>query len=526
MRYPFTPEWLDAAPEPIAERFRALEDTVIQEIARQLTQGGELNESSIQRIRVLRGLGLDMDAIEKAVAETAGISVSELDALLDDAVQRNEQYYGGLLDKAGLTEPDVLAGAEDLEAIRRQTQDELVNLTQSMGFMVRQGGKRVLLEPGKAYQWALDQAELEVLSGAAGYNQAISRAVRELAAGGVKKVRYESGHVDQIDVAARRAVMTGVGQTCDRYTEQAIESLDTDLVEVSAHGGARSTGSGPENHASWQGKVYRWARAPGRANALRGSSNSAAPSKGNYPDFERVTGYGTGPGLGGWNCRHRFFPFVEGVSQRAYTDRELREIDPRPFVYQGKTYNAYEATQKQREIERTVRKLTREQKAFEAAGLSEDAQAASIRACRLRKEYREFSAAAGLKTQPERMKVLYSESLLETERFAPLRGFAGRVSVKDRFSAGKYVVDVGKPKITGVRQHVLDNLAERPDRKGLNEEAAQRIIDNSRLTLYQANKKTLKFIADDGYVTVNMDREVVTIVPEKLRKKYRDYLGE
>ena len=279
--------------------------------------------------------------------------------------------------------------------------------------MVRQGGKRVLLEPGKAYQWALDQAELEVLSGAAGYNQAISRAVRELAAGGVKKVRYESGHVDQIDVAARRAVMTGVGQTCDRYTEQAIESLGTDLVEVSAHGGARSTGSGPENHASWQGKVYRWARAPGRANAL--------PSKGSYPDFERVTGYGTGPGLGGWNCRHRFFPFVEGVSQRAYTDRELREIDPRPFVYQGRTYNAYEATQKQREIERTVRRLAREQKAFEAAGLSEDAQAASIRARRLRKEYREFSATAGLKTQPERMKALYVDELMDTPKSARIK---------------------------------------------------------------------------------------------------------
>ena len=91
MRYPFTPEWLDAAPEPIAERFRALEDTVIQEIARQLTQGKELNESSIQRIRVLRSLGLVMVAIEKAVAGTAGISVSELGALLDEAVRSKEQ---------------------------------------------------------------------------------------------------------------------------------------------------------------------------------------------------------------------------------------------------------------------------------------------------------------------------------------------------------------------------------------------------------------------------------------------------
>ena len=122
---------------------------------------------------------------------------------------------------------------------------------------------------------------------------------------------------------------------------------DTVIQEIArqlTQGGARSTGSGPENHASWQGKVYRWAAKP-------------RTSRGSYPDFERVTGYGTGPGLGGWNCRHRFFPFVEGVSQRAYTDRELREIDPRPFVYQGKTYNAYEATQKQREIERTVRRF-------------------------------------------------------------------------------------------------------------------------------------------------------------------------
>lgn len=129
-----------------------------------------------------------------------------------------------------------------------------------MGFLVRKGGRLSFLEPARAYENALDSALLQVQSGAISYNQAIAGAVRQLADSGLKTVSYESGHVDSVDVAVRRAVMTGVNQLNQKYREQSMDYLETDLVEVTAHLGARNT-DGPmgwENHAKWQGKVYQW----------------------------------------------------------------------------------------------------------------------------------------------------------------------------------------------------------------------------------------------------------------------------
>ncbi len=128
-----------------------------------------------------------------------------------------------------------------------------------------------------------------------------------------------------------------------------------------------------------------------------------------YPDFIEVTGYGTGEGLGGWNCRHSFWPYIEGVSERTYSDDDLDAMkgENRKFTYQGKEYDSYTATQKQRQIERTIRKLKRERMAYSAAGLDEQAQTVSIRIQRLNTEYRAFSSAAGLKERTERMNIEY-----------------------------------------------------------------------------------------------------------------------
>ena len=147
-------------------------------------------------------------------------------------------------------------------AIYEQTKGIYRNITQSMGFQVKHGRHIIMLPPAKAYQWALDSAELQIQSGAISYNQAIASAVRQLADSGIKTVDYESGHVDSVDVAVRRAVMTGVNQLNQKYREQSMDYLETDLVETTAHLGARNIDgpNGWENHAKWQGKVYRWKR--------------------------------------------------------------------------------------------------------------------------------------------------------------------------------------------------------------------------------------------------------------------------
>ena len=127
-----------------------------------------------------------------------------------------------------------------------------------------------------------------------------------------------------------------------------------------------------------------------------------------YPNIYEVCGLGAVDGLEGANCRHRRFPWVEGVSERTYNDEQLEHIDDGlGCTFDGKTYTAYEATQEQRRVERTIRKLKREKAAYKAAGLHEEEQAVNIRLRRLNAKYKAFSAAAGLPEQRERMKVLY-----------------------------------------------------------------------------------------------------------------------
>jgi DNA-binding transcriptional MerR regulator len=391
MRYPFTPELLDALPEEMAELYRSLEATLLDEICSRLKLAGELNEVTVQDIRALRSHGISLEEIEKAIQRTANISRRELDKMLDEVMERNQRYYTDLIDLAGVTKPETMVSVEDTWAIYEQTRQELRNLTRSMGFLVDNG--RTMLPPARAYQWALDNAEMQITSGAISYNQAIKSAVKQLADSGIKIVDYESGHRDQIDVAARRAVMTGVSQLCAKYTEQSAEYLETPYFEVSAHIGARDKGVGWQNHKLWQGRVY----------SVRAGDK--------YPNIYEVCGLGYVDGLEGANCRHIRTAFVDGVMERTYTDEELAHIDDGHDVdFEGKHYTAYEATQKQRQIERTVRKLKREQTAYKAAGLEEDAQSVTARIRRLNAEYKSFSEAAGLPLQRERMRVLYKSS--------------------------------------------------------------------------------------------------------------------
>lgn len=389
-RYPFTPELLDALPEDLAELFRALELVLLEEICSRLKAADELNEVTVQDIKALRSHGIDLKEIEKAIRKTSGISETKLNELLDDVVERNQKYYTELIDLAHITQPETLISVEDTWAIYEQTKQTLRNITRSMGFLVDAG--RTMLPPAKAYQWALDAATLKVESGAISYGQAIKDAVRELASGGLRVVDYESGHRDQIDVAARRAVMTGISQICAKYTEQSAEYLETPYFEVSAHSGARDVpGPSPwSSHKEWQGKVY------------------STRSGDIYPNIYEVCGLGAVDGLEGANCRHRRNVWVEGVSERTYTDGQLEHIDDDlGCKFDGKKYTAYEATQMQRRVERQIIKQDRLVTAYKASGQKDEYYAANAKLVRLIAKYKSFSEASGLPLQWERTKVLH-----------------------------------------------------------------------------------------------------------------------
>nr|DAT96915.1 MAG TPA: minor capsid protein [Caudoviricetes sp.] len=387
-KYPFTPEILDALPEELAELYRALENTLLDEICSRLKIAEQLNEVTVQDIQALRSHGVNLKSIGDAISKTTGISKQKLNSLLNDVVERNQKYYTEVIDLAHITQPKTLIDAKTVDAIKQQTHDTFRNLTASMGFLVG----NTMLKPARAYQWALDNAEMQIQSGAISYNQAIANAVRQLADSGIKVVEYESEHRDSIDVAARRAVMTGVNQICAKYTEQAAEYLETPYFEVSAHAGARDIpGKSPwSSHKAWQGRVYSI-----RSNDI-------------YPSIYDVCGLGAVDGLEGANCRHRRNVWVEGVSERTYTDEQLAHIDDDlGCEFDEKKYTAYEATQMQRRIERQIIKQKKFVTAYKASEQMDEYRAAKVKLTRLNSKYKAFSEAAGLPLQWERTKVLY-----------------------------------------------------------------------------------------------------------------------
>lgn len=398
-KYPFTPELLDALPEELTELYRTLEDKLLWEICSRLKAADQLNEVTVQDIRALRSHGVDLKEIKKAIRKTTGISEQKLNKLLNDVVERNQKYYTDVIDLAHVTQPETLVDAATIAAIKAQTLDTLHNLTASMGFLVDAG--QTMLPPAKAYQWALDNAVMQIESGAINYNQAIANAVRQLAESGIKVVDYESGARSNIDTAVRRAVMTGVNQLNREYSRQSMDFLQTDLVLVSAHAGARDI-DGPkgfENHKKFQGKIYRWAEF---------TKKYPNASKKEYPDFEKSCGIGDVQGILGANCRHTWAPFVEDVMEPTYTEEQLAHIDDGlGCTFDGKTYTAYEATQMQRRVERQIIKQKRLVKAYKASGQEDARITANAKLRRLNAKYKAFSKAARLPEQRERTKVQY-----------------------------------------------------------------------------------------------------------------------
>jgi hypothetical protein len=201
-------------------------------------------------------------------------------------------------------------------------------------------------------------------------------------------IYFESGHRDKVDVAVRRAVLTGVNQTVGDMTLARAEDMGVDLVQTSAHIGARNKGDVPENHELWQGRVFTLGKDPENAD---------------YPNFYDITGYGTITGLCGINCRHSAYPFFKGLSENAYQEADLTDYANKTVTYQGQEISYYDATQIQRKIERKIRAAKRVSAAVAAAGLDNTEEQMVVRD--LQAEMRDFIRQTGLQRQYPREQV-------------------------------------------------------------------------------------------------------------------------
>ena len=373
-----TPDELKVAPDNIVALYQRLEDDIITDIARRLEKAGEITGTAEWQIYMLTEMGKDLDDIKSKIAEVNHKSKAEVENLFDEAIARSVGRDNLLFQQAGKGTLDLAKNAgmqQFIAASAAKTAGDLKNLTKSLGFKDGNQFKPI----ARFYQDTLNYAQFQVASGAFSCQQAIRIATAKMVESGIRIVDYESGVSTRVDVAVRRATLTGINQTSGVITMRWLDEVGGEYVEVTAHTGARP------DHAVWQGKVYK----------VNGSEKE-------YPNLAEATGYGSVTGLKGANCRHDFNAFFPGISERNYTDKELENIDPPPFEYNGKTYTHYEATQKQRQIERAIRKTKQEMIVYDTTGLKKDFTMASVKLRRQKELYRDFSAKAGLRTKDER----------------------------------------------------------------------------------------------------------------------------
>ena len=364
-------------------KMRELEDEIMTDIVRRIRINSEITRSADWQINRLYELGLAKDDIEKAIKKHLHLSDDEIKELFEEAAKADYVRNAEIYRKTGKR----LVPFEENEALRQlvssvaeQTKSEMQNLSGSLGFAVKGANGKVAFKPAaKYYQDALDKAVTGIATGAFDYNTAIKKAVAELVKSGLRSVDYSSGWSNRVDVAARRAVMTGYSQIVGKINEQNAAELETDTFEVTWHGGARPT------HQLWQGKWYT------------------------KKELVTVCGLGTVTGLHGANCYHDYYPVVPGVSEPTYTADELREMNAKeniPTEYCGKTYTKYEALQRQRRLETKMRAQRRQIKLLQEGNAAED-DIINAR-CRYRGtsgEYSRFSKAMGIPQQRERVTV-------------------------------------------------------------------------------------------------------------------------
>lgn len=329
-----TPEYLEQCPTRLVEIYEQAERDIIADMARKIKEYDFYSSATEWQAKKLQEMGLTYKEIQSRLAKASGKSKAEIVKLLKESGAKELKDDG--------VKP-TQSTVDTLNAGLKKTMGTFDNLTMTTAV----NGTRQISE-------ALDRAYMQVSSGAFSQEIVIRNAISDLAKNGIEAYNYGK-RKEYIDVIVRRAVRTGINQTVAKIALSNADKLGTDLVEVSAHSGARPT------HAEWQGKVY----------------SISGKTKG-YKKLSEATGYGTVTGLCGANCRHTFYPFHEG-DEPAYTEEELKSFDEPKYTYNGEKLTEYEATQRQRYIERQLRRWKREEAGMKAAGLSTDKAESKIK---------------------------------------------------------------------------------------------------------------------------------------------------
>ena len=357
-----SPRYLAGLSDDLVEIYSQLEIDILRDMARRLARVGKITEATKWQAQVLTEAGGLRQDIARILHKYDKRIVQEIQEIFNDALIKNARADNRIFAEAtGRTISD--NNAQMMLTTIKKTHEDLSRLTLTSAEVTN---KTFLKQANNAY--------MQVTSGAFDYDTAMKMAANEIAKTGVTTMITYTNNAKPVrrslESAVRMNILTGVNQTASQQTMNNCEALDCDLVEVTAHIGAR-----PE-HEEWQGKVY----------SVSGKSEK-------YPPFS-ICGYGEADGICGINCRHSFYPYFEGM-EKHYSQDDLDEMSKETVDYNGKSYSRYEGEQQLRHIERTIRHYKKEAATQDAMGI--DSTAARRKIGEWQAKARDFTEQTGIR---------------------------------------------------------------------------------------------------------------------------------
>ena len=479
----FTPTEIEALPSAMEQLYRSLQLNIMSDLTERLKANGEeITSAADWQINRLYEFGVSKDEIDSLIQSTLDVSDDEIDRIYDEVVKsgyaRNEEFYTGK-GKEYIPYAENKQLQQLVKAVKNQTKSEYRNITGSLGFAVRNADNTLSFTPlADFYQRTLDNGLMQIASGAVDYNTVLKRAVKAMTDSGLRTVDYASGWSNRVDVAVRRALMTGFNQVVAKVNEDNAEQLGTEYFEVSYHRGARPT------HQVWQGRVY------------------------SKKELETVCGLGTVTGLCGANCYHSYSPFIKGVDKPTYSKEELdrmNEEENAPKEYNGKQYTAYEAQQRQRRLETAMRADRQQIELLTQGGADDDIiTGAKAKYFQRQDEYVKFSEAMGLPQQWERITVDGKNAL--GSKLPKKAESVNKITAESVAKSGKsgIIKEKSKKPITPITDKAISRIP-KVDIEGYTEEQC--------LKIQKQHKELLKFSKEQ-----NDNKEVAFVLKNDVSK--------
>lgn len=473
-----------------AKIFSELELRIMSDIVRIIKINGFSTASADWKFTRLQQFGKSEKDIKKWIQEALEASDEEIERIFSEETykqymthERAYKIYG--LEQIPFEENVQLQHL--IEATKQQVSLEFNNMANSMGFAIKGPDGKVIYSPLlDFYRSTMDNAVIDIQSGAFSYQHVLERTIKRMTDSGVRWVNYESGWHNRVDVAARRAILTGFRQTQAHINERVAKDLGTDYYEVTYHVGARPS------HQPWQGRVYK------------------------YSELQSICGLGEVTGLHGANCYHDYRAFIPGVSVRTYTDKQLEQMikeENTPKEYNGKQYTTYEALQQQRKMETSMRK-TRQEIQLLKDGES-DETAITLKKAKYygqMQTYEAFSKKMGLPLQKQR---IYQDGLKGT--FSDKRAYDKQIAEKKERAIIKELKNIGFRGEVKVTPTKIDVAKLQFDEKHINQERmhhvseaeAKQFVEKAIFSETVWKGKFERYYSKDGVAYVNKDNMII-----------------